>query len=60
MKIWKNDKRVIKDSGYTSCVDCCLLYIFPDYSKSICLAKHFKLRNNSELCVSGYKYEIDV
>ncbi len=60
MKIWLNDKRVVKDSGYTHCVDCCLVYIFPDYSKSICLAKYLKIRNDSESCIRGYKYETGV
>lgn len=60
MKIWLNDKRVVKDSGYTHCIDCCFEYLFPDHSKSICLAKYFKIRHNSESCIRGYKYETDV
>ena len=60
MKIWRNDKRVIKDSGYTHCVDCCLEYTSPDGSQSCCLATYFGIRNDYERCISGYKYETDV
>lgn len=27
MKIWRNDKRVVKDFGYTHCIDCALEYL---------------------------------
>lgn len=60
MKIWRNDKRVVKASGYTYCVDCCLEYISPDYSQSGCLARYFKIPNVFETCINGYKYETDV
>ena len=62
MKIWRNDKRVVKDSGYTYCANCCLEYVSPDYSRSVCLATHFKIRSDSERCISGYIYiyETDV
>lgn len=60
MKIWRNDKRVVKDSGYTHCSDCCLNYILPDGSQSVCLATHFKIRSNFKVCFRGYKYETDV
>lgn len=60
MKIWYNDKKVVRDSGYTYCADCCLNYILPDKSRAICLAARFKIRNMSKLCFSGYKYETDV
>lgn len=60
MKIWRNDKRVVKDSGYTHCSDCCLKYMFPDHSRSICLATHFKIRDVWKVCINGYKYETDV
>lgn len=60
MKIWRNDKRVVENSKYTHCVDCCLEYIFPDYSRSTCLANHFKIKDMSKVCLNGYKYETDV
>lgn len=60
MKIWLNDKRVVKIPRFTRCKDCCLSYIFPDNSQSICLATHFKIQNRFELCFNGYKYETDV
>lgn len=60
MKIWLNDKRVVKNSGYTHCADCCLNYILPDRSRSTCLAQNFKIQNRFEICLNGYKYESDV
>lgn len=60
MKIWRNDKRVVKDSGYTYCANCCLEYVHPDHSRSVCLATHFNIRNKFEMCLRGYKYETDV
>lgn len=60
MKIWLNDKRVVKISRFTYCKDCCLSYILPDRSCSICLATHFNIQNRFEVCLNGYKYESDV
>lgn len=60
MKIWRNDKRVVKDSGYTHCIDCGLEHLSLENSKSICLAKYLKIRSDSESCIRGYKYETDV
>lgn len=60
MKIWHNNKRVIEDSNYMFCSDCCLLYTFPDYSQSTCLATHFEIKDTSKMCLNGYKYEINV
>lgn len=60
MKIWLNDKRVVKVFGYTYCADCCLNYILPDRSLSTCLAQDFKIQNRFEMCLNGYKYETDV
>jgi pyruvate-formate lyase len=60
MKIWRNDKRVVKDSGYTYCTDCCLNYRFPDNFGSICLATRFNIKSGFEMCLNGYKYETDV
>ena len=53
MKIWLNDKRVVKASRFTYCADCCLRYILPDQSQSICLATHFKIQNRFEVCLRG-------
>ena len=60
MKIWLNDKRVVKASRFTYCANCCLYYILPDQFQSICLATHFKIQNRFEVCLRGYKYETDV
>lgn len=60
MKIWRNDKRVVKTSRYIYCRDCCLNYILPDRSRSICLATHFNIQSRFKLCFRGYKYETDI
>ena len=60
MKIWLNDKRVVKIPRFTYCKDCCLSYILPDKSQAICLATHFNIQNRFEVCLNGYKYETDV
>ena len=60
MKIWRNDKRVVKASRYTYCADCCLNYIFLDKSRSVCLATHFNIQSDFKVCFRGYKYETDV
>lgn len=60
MKIWLNDKRVVKVPRFTRCVDCCLSYIFPDNSQSGCLATQFNIQSKFEMCLRGYKYETDV
>lgn len=52
MKIWLNDKRVIRD--YTSCRKCVLSLRF------CCLAKKFLLIDPDRFCKRGYIYEIDV
>jgi hypothetical protein len=60
MKIWLNDKRIVKASGYTYCKNCCLNYILPDRFQSTCLAQDFKIQSKSKVCLRGYKYETDV
>lgn len=60
MKIWRNDKRVVKDSGYTLCANCCMEYQSIDSPRYICLATHFNLKSADKLCTNGYKYEADV
>lgn len=60
MKIWRNDKRVVKGSEYVYCIDCCLEYRFPDNSRSTCLARRFDILSDSKDCLNGYKYETDV
>ena len=60
MRIWRNDKRVVKDSGYTFCSNCCLEYISQDHSQYGCLARYFRIQNDFETCINGYKYETNV
>ena len=45
MKIWLNDKRIIKSSKYLYCEECVLC------------GKDFDYHN---VCLRGYKYETDV
>ena len=55
MKIWRNDKRVVKSSRYVYCKDC-VLYGDP-YQ---CLAILYDIHDPINACLSGYKYETDV
>ncbi len=55
MKIWRNDKRVVKDSGYTHCQEC-VLYGDPFQ----CLAILCDIHAPINVCLRGYKYETDV
>lgn len=52
MKIWLNDKRLIKTSNYAYCKDCILGYTSSNYGE--CLSPVYKI------CLGGYKYETDV
>lgn len=57
MKIWSNDKRVVKVSKYTYCQDCVLSgeeFYFE------CLALRYGIHNSTNVCLCGYKYETDV
>ena len=53
MKIWLNDKRVVRGNGYTFCSECALQLGHQ------CLAMCILSRRPS-LCLRGYKYETDV
>lgn len=59
MKIWRNDKRVVKSSKYLYCKDCVLVGEEFDYSYE-CLALLYKIHDPKNVCISGYKYETDV
>lgn len=59
MKIWRNDKRVVKDSQYMDCKDCVLCGEEFDHSFE-CLALLYKIHNSKNVCIRGYKYETDV
>ena len=59
MKIWRNDKRVVKSSQYMYCKDCVLCGDEFDYSFE-CLALLYKIHNSRQVCLKGYKYESDV
>lgn len=59
MKIWLNDKRVVKSSKYLDCKDCVLcgqkfVYYFE------CLARRSGIYYSKNVCLRGYKYETDV
>jgi hypothetical protein len=59
MKIWRNNKRVVKTSKYIYCQDCAL--VGEDfYHCSECLASRYKIHNSKQVCLRGYKYETDV
>jgi hypothetical protein len=59
MRIWRNDKRVVKTSKYTYCQDCALVgEEFDHYFE--CLAMRYRIHNSPNVCRSGYKYETDV
>jgi hypothetical protein len=53
MKIWLNDKRVVRGNGYTFCSECALQLGHQ------CLAMYIPSGRPS-LCLRGYKYETDV
>lgn len=59
MKIWLNDKMVVKSSKYLDCKDCVLCGDEFDYSFE-CLALLYKIHNSKQVCLRGYKYETDV
>lgn len=59
MKIWRNDKRVVKSSQYMCCEDCALVAEeFEHYFE--CLALCYGMHNSKNVCLRGYKYETDV
>lgn len=59
MKIWRNDKRVVKVSKYVYCQDCALVgKEFDHYFE--CLARHYGIHDSTYICSCGYKYETDV
>lgn len=59
MKIWRNDKRVIKVPKYVYCQDCALCGNEFDYYFE-CLAVLYGIRKSLNICLCGYKYESDV
>ena len=59
MKIWHNDKRVVKSSQYMYCHDCVLCGNEFDYCFE-CLARLYGIINSTNVCLRGYKYETDV
>lgn len=59
MKIWLNDKKVIKSPRYMYCSDCVLR------GKTLgrrfeCLAFLYGIYHSTNLCMRGYKYETHV
>lgn len=59
MKIWLNNKRVVKVSKYIYCQDCVLAgEEFDHYFE--CLALRYRIHNSTNGCFRGYKYETDV
>lgn len=60
MKIWLNDKRVVKSLQYMHCKDCVLCGDEFDYYSFGCLALLYKIHNSRQVCLKGYKYESDV
>lgn len=59
MKIWRNDKRVIKASKYLYC-DECVLCGDNLGDRFYCLAFRYAINDPTKVCCSGYKYETDV
>jgi hypothetical protein len=59
MKIWRNDKRVVKASQYIDCKDCALCGDESTYCFE-CLALLYGINNPINVCFKGYKYETDV
>lgn len=59
MKIWRNDKRVVKSSQYVYCHNCALCGNELDYCFE-CLALLYGIHNPTNVCLRGYKYETDV
>lgn len=59
MKIWRNDKRVVRSSKYMHCKDCVLSGTEFDYCFE-CLALLYGIHKSTHVCLKGYKYEIDV
>lgn len=59
MKIWRNNKRVVKSSQYMYCKDCALCGDEFDYCFE-CLALLYGIHNSINVCFKGYKYETDI
>lgn len=59
MKIWRNNKRVVKSSQYMYCKDCALCGDEFDYCFE-CLALLYGIHNSTNVCFKGYKYETDI
>ena len=59
MKIWRNDKRVVKSSQYMFCSDCALHGEEFEYCYE-CLARLCGISDLKNVCLYGYKYETDV
>ena len=59
MKIWLNDKRVVKSPKYLYCKECVLCGREFDYHFE-CLAILYGIHYSKNVCLRGYKYEIDV
>lgn len=56
MKIWRNDKRVIKAPKYVYCQDCALVGEEFDHCFE-CLASRYGIYNSRQTCGTGYQYE---
>lgn len=59
MKIWRNDKRIVKSSQYLFCKECALCGEEFTYSFE-CLALRYKIHDSKNVCLKGYKYETNV
>ena len=59
MKIWRNDKRIIRSSQYICCEDCALVGEELDYCFE-CLARLYGICDSKNVCLYGYEYETDV
>ena len=59
MKIWRNDKRVVKTSKYLYCKECALCDVEFEYYFE-CLALRCGIHNSTSVCCKGYKYETNV
>jgi hypothetical protein len=59
MKIWLNNKKIVKSSRYMYCSDCVLRG--KTFERRFeCLALLYGIHHSTNLCMRGYKYETNV
>jgi hypothetical protein len=59
MKIWLNNKKIVKGLRYMHCSDCVLRG--KTFGRRFeCLALLYGIHHSTNLCMRGYKYETNV